>query len=162
MNRLPLDKIEAISRWRPNDWRDGPQFGPGLSSARAQELRGSFRSDLERRDGAASQHGDDCRQSVATDALHVFPRHRDAVQQARAGLAVVRAITGVNRSLAILGTSEHCIATNPSDMNVAMAALEATIHVRGTKGERSIPIGDFHLVCLATRRNARPFWSRAI
>ncbi|MEY2555000.1 MAG: xanthine dehydrogenase YagS FAD-binding subunit [Verrucomicrobiota bacterium] len=56
------------------------------------------------------------------------------------------AITGVNRSLAILGTSEHCIATNPSDMNVAMAALEATIHVRGPKGERSIPIGDFHLM----------------
>ena len=56
------------------------------------------------------------------------------------------AITGINRSLAILGTSEHCIATNPSDMNVAMAALEATIHVRGTKGERSIPIADFHLL----------------
>jgi xanthine dehydrogenase YagS FAD-binding subunit len=56
------------------------------------------------------------------------------------------AITGVNRSLAILGTSEHCIATNPSDMNVAMAALEATIHVRGTKGERSIPIADFHVL----------------
>ena len=56
------------------------------------------------------------------------------------------AINGVNRGLAILGTSEHCIATNPSDMNVAMAALEATIHVRGPKGERSIPIGDFHLL----------------
>ena len=56
------------------------------------------------------------------------------------------AITGVNRSLAILGTSEHCIATNPSDMNVALAALEATIHIQGTKGERSVPIGDFHLL----------------
>jgi xanthine dehydrogenase YagS FAD-binding subunit len=56
------------------------------------------------------------------------------------------AISGVNRSLAILGTSEHCIATNPSDMNVAMAALEAVIHVRGAKGERSIPIGDFHVL----------------
>ena len=56
------------------------------------------------------------------------------------------AITGVNRSLAILGTSEQCIATNPSDMNVAMAALEAVIHVRGTKGERSIPFADFHLL----------------
>src|ERR1700716_3550130 len=53
------------------------------------------------------------------------------------------AIGGVNRTLAILGTSEHCIATNPSDMCVAMAALEAAIHVRGTKGERSIPIADF-------------------
>jgi xanthine dehydrogenase YagS FAD-binding subunit len=56
------------------------------------------------------------------------------------------AITGINRSLAILGTSEHCIASNPSDMNVAMAALEATIHIRGTKGERSVPIADFHLL----------------
>ena len=56
------------------------------------------------------------------------------------------AINGVNRGLAILGTSEQCIATNPSDMNVAMAALEATIHVRGPKGERSIPISDFHLL----------------
>src|ERR1700730_13121207 len=56
------------------------------------------------------------------------------------------AIGGANRTLAILGTSEHCIATNPSDMNVAMAALEAVIHVQGIKGERSIPIADFHLL----------------
>src|SRR5258706_3031131 len=56
------------------------------------------------------------------------------------------AITGSNRSLAVLGTSEHCIATNPSDMCVAMAALEATIHVQGPKGLRSIAFGDFHLL----------------
>lgn len=56
------------------------------------------------------------------------------------------AIGGANRMLAILGASEHCIATNPSDMNVALAALEATIHVRGVRGERSVPIGDFHLL----------------
>jgi xanthine dehydrogenase YagS FAD-binding subunit len=56
------------------------------------------------------------------------------------------AITGANRMLAILGTSEHCIATNPSDMCVAMAALEATIHVQGTNGARVIAIGDFHLL----------------
>jgi len=56
------------------------------------------------------------------------------------------AITGSNRMLAILGTSEHCIATNPSDMCVALAALEAMIHVQGPKGMRAIPIGDFHLL----------------
>src|SRR4030088_2042573 len=56
------------------------------------------------------------------------------------------AITGANRGLAILGTSEHCIATNPSDMNVALAVLEASVLVRGTKGERSIPIADFHVL----------------
>jgi xanthine dehydrogenase YagS FAD-binding subunit len=56
------------------------------------------------------------------------------------------AITGSNRMLAVLGTSEHCVATNPSDMCVAMAALEATIHVQGPQGKRSIPIDDFHLL----------------
>lgn len=56
------------------------------------------------------------------------------------------AITGHNRRLAILGTSEDCIATNPSDMCVALAALEATIHVQGPKGARAIPFGDFHLL----------------
>jgi xanthine dehydrogenase YagS FAD-binding subunit len=56
------------------------------------------------------------------------------------------AITGSNRTLAVLGTSEQCIATNPSDMCVAMAALEATIHVQGAKGSRAIPIADFHLL----------------
>ena len=54
------------------------------------------------------------------------------------------ALDGHNRMLAILGTSEHCIATNPSDQNVALMALEATIHVQGPKGERQIPIGDFY------------------
>src|SRR5438067_6074208 len=56
------------------------------------------------------------------------------------------AITGSNRTLAILGTSEHCIATNPSDMCVAMAALEAVVHIQGTKGVRAVPIGEFHLL----------------
>lgn len=56
------------------------------------------------------------------------------------------AITGANRTLAILGTSDHCIATNPSDMCVAMAALEAVIHVEGGKGPRTIAFRDFHLL----------------
>src|SRR5678816_1394956 len=56
------------------------------------------------------------------------------------------AITGHNRTLAILGTSEHCIATNPSDMCIALAALEATIHVQSPKGSRAIAFHDFHLL----------------
>jgi xanthine dehydrogenase YagS FAD-binding subunit len=56
------------------------------------------------------------------------------------------AIEGFNRTLAILGSSEHCIATNPSDMNVALTALEATIHIEGPKGERDVAIGDFFLL----------------
>ena len=54
------------------------------------------------------------------------------------------ALKGFNRIHAILGASEECIATNPSDMNVAMAALGATVHVQGPKGKRSIAFADFH------------------
>jgi xanthine dehydrogenase YagS FAD-binding subunit len=54
------------------------------------------------------------------------------------------AITGFNRSHAILGTSEHCIATNPSDMSVALAALKAVVHVTGPTGARAIPLSQFH------------------
>ena len=54
------------------------------------------------------------------------------------------AITGLNRMHAILGTSESCIATHPSDMCVALAALDAKVHVAGPAGERSIAMTDFH------------------
>ncbi|SEF60522.1 xanthine dehydrogenase YagS FAD-binding subunit [Bryocella elongata] len=60
------------------------------------------------------------------------------------------AIEGHNRMLAVLGTSEHCIATNPSDQNVALTALEATVHVTGAKGERAIPIAEFYVLPGAT------------
>ena len=54
------------------------------------------------------------------------------------------AIEGFNRIHAILGTSEQCIATHPSDMCVALAALEAIVRVQGNDGEREIEIADFH------------------
>ncbi|HEV7881867.1 xanthine dehydrogenase family protein subunit M [Bradyrhizobium sp.] len=54
------------------------------------------------------------------------------------------AIAGVNRMHAILGTSEACIAVHPSDMCVALAALEAKVHVAGPAGERVIAFADFH------------------
>jgi xanthine dehydrogenase YagS FAD-binding subunit len=54
------------------------------------------------------------------------------------------AIDGLNRISAILGTSEDCIATHPSDMCVALAALEARVQVAGPNGERVIAFNDFH------------------
>lgn len=60
------------------------------------------------------------------------------------------AIDGANRMLAILGTSEHCIATNPSDMNVAMAALDAQIVIQGAGGQRTVPMEQFFLLPGAT------------
>ena len=54
------------------------------------------------------------------------------------------ALTGPNRVCGVLGTSESCIATNPSDMCVALAALEAVVRVQGPNGERSIKFEDYH------------------
>ncbi|MGB3488595.1 MAG: xanthine dehydrogenase family protein subunit M [Xanthobacteraceae bacterium] len=54
------------------------------------------------------------------------------------------AIGGINRINAILGTSDACIATHPSDMCVALTALDATVHVTGPYGARTIPMVDFH------------------
>lgn len=54
------------------------------------------------------------------------------------------AIDGLNRMHAILGASQSCIATHPSDMCVALTALEATVHVAGPSGERKIAFADFH------------------
>src|SRR5215475_1179198 len=117
INRLPLDKIEAT--------RDG-----GLKVGATAQLR-----------------------NMATTAGNLLQRTRCVYFRDTAMPCNKRepgsgcpAITGSNRTLAVLGTSEHCIATNPSDMCVAMAALEATVHVQGTQGVRAIPIGDFHLL----------------
>src|SRR5258708_9130439 len=54
------------------------------------------------------------------------------------------ATNGLNRIHAILGASEACIATHPSDMCVALAALDAQVHVAGPTGEREIAFADFH------------------
>lgn len=54
------------------------------------------------------------------------------------------ALNGTSANLAILGTSDACIATHPSDMAVALRALDAVVHVQGPEGEHSIPIADFH------------------
>ena len=56
------------------------------------------------------------------------------------------AMDGFHRTLAVLGTSDSCIATNPSDMNVALTALEATIQIQGPKGARTVPISEFYLL----------------
>ena len=54
------------------------------------------------------------------------------------------ALDGINRNHAILGATADCIATNPSDMSVALLALEAKVQVRSSNGERTIAIEDFH------------------
>jgi xanthine dehydrogenase YagS FAD-binding subunit len=145
INRLPLDKIEPTSdgglrigatvrnsdlAYHPTVQRDYSVLSQAILSGASQQLR-----------------------NMATTAGNLVQRTRCMYFRDTAMLCNKRepgtgcpAITGANRMLAILGTSEHCIATNPSDMCVAMAALEATIHIQGPSGSRAVPFSDFHLL----------------
>jgi xanthine dehydrogenase YagS FAD-binding subunit len=145
INRLPLDKIEAT-----------PDGGLNIgATVRNSDL--AHHPSVERDYAALSQAllaGASAQlRNMATTAGNLLQRTRCMYFRDTAMPCNKRepgtgcpAITGTNRMLAILGTSEHCIATNPSDMCVAMAALEATIHVQGVNGARAIPFGDFHLL----------------
>lgn len=145
VSRLPLDKIEASAD-------GGLTIGAGVRNsdlAHHAIVREKYPVLSEALlSGASAQL-----RNMATTAGNLLQRTRcmyfratDMPCNKREPGSGCAAIGGANRSLAILGTSDHCIATNPSDMNVALAALEATIHIRGAKGERSVPIGDFHLL----------------
>jgi len=145
INRLPLDKVERM----PDG---GLKIG---ATARNSDLA---HHPIVRRDyavlsqailaGASAQL-----RNMATTAGNLLQRTRCMYFRDTAMACNKRepgtgcpAITGSNRTLAVLGTSQNCIATNPSDMNVAMAALEATVHVQGAKGPRAVPLGEFHLL----------------
>ena len=56
------------------------------------------------------------------------------------------AISGQNRNHAVIGTSDYCICTHPSDFAVALLAVDAVVHVRGAAGLRTVPIADFHVL----------------
>jgi xanthine dehydrogenase YagS FAD-binding subunit len=145
VNRLPLDKIEATGD-------GGLKIG---ATVRNSDL--AHHPAVERDYAVLSQAilaGASAQlRNMATTAGNLLQRTRCVFFRDTAMPCNKRqpgtgcpAITGGNRTLAVLGTSEHCIATNPSDMCVAMAALEATVHVQGAKGPRAIPFGDFHLL----------------
>src|SRR6266850_787523 len=145
INRLPLDKVEATPdgglkigatvrnsdlAHHPAVQRDYAVLSQALLSGASVQLR-----------------------NMATTAGNLLQRTRCMYFRDTAMPCNKRepgtgcpAITGANRTLAVLGTSEHCIASNPSDMCVAMAALEATIYVQGPKNPRTIPFAHFHLL----------------
>ena len=145
INRLPLDKIETTAD-------GGLKIG---ATVRNSDLahHATVRRDYAVLSQAILAGASTQLRNMATTAGNLLQRTRCAYFRDTAMPCNKRepgtgcpAITGSNRTLAVLGTSEHCIATNPSDMCIAMAALEATIHVQGPNGARAIPFGEFHLL----------------
>jgi xanthine dehydrogenase YagS FAD-binding subunit len=145
INRLGLDKIEAT----PNG---GLKIG---ATARNSDLayHPTVRRDYSVLSQAILSGASAQLRNMATTSGNLLQRTRCVYFRDTAMPCNKRepgtgcsAIGGTNRTLAILGASEHCIATNPSDMCVALVTLEATIHVQGRKGSRPVPIGDFHLL----------------
>ncbi|CAO3451674.1 FAD binding domain-containing protein [Azospirillum largimobile] len=90
--------------------------------------------------------------NMATVAGNILQRTRCAYFYDQAGSRCNKrepgqgcdAIDGFNRMHAILGASQSCVATHPSDMCVALAALDATVHLTGAQGERRLPFADLH------------------
>jgi xanthine dehydrogenase YagS FAD-binding subunit len=145
INRLPLDKIESL----PNG---GLKIG---ATVRNSDLANhtKVKADYPVLSQAILSGASAQLRNLATTAGNILQRTRCMYFRDTAMPCNKRepgtgcpAITGSNRMLAVLGTSESCIATNPSDMCVAMSALEATIHVQGPMGVREIAFGDFHLL----------------
>jgi xanthine dehydrogenase YagS FAD-binding subunit len=145
INRLPFDKIEVM----PDG---GLKIG---ATVRNSDLayHAKVQSDYSVLSQALLQGASAQIRNMATVAGNLLQRTRCVYFRDTAMPCNKRepgsgcpAITGHNRTLAILGASEHCIATNPSDMCIALAALEAMIHIQGPKGVRAVPFGDFHLL----------------
>ena len=145
INRLPLDKIETTAD-------GGLKIGATVRNSDLAQ-HATVQRDYAVLSQAILAGASTQLRNMATTAGNLLQRTRCAYFRDTAMPCNKRepgtgcpAITGSNRTLAVLGTSEHCIATNPSDMCIAMAALEATVHVQGPKGSRAIPFGEFHLL----------------
>lgn len=145
INRLPLDKLETTSD-------GGLKIG---ATVRNSDLayHAKVQSDYSVLSQALLQGASAQIRNMATVGGNLLQRTRCVYFRDTAMPCNKRepgsgcpAITGHNRTLAILGASDHCIATNPSDMCIALAALEATIHIQGPKGTRTVAFGDFHVL----------------
>jgi len=143
VTRLPLDRVEPLED-------GGLRIGAGVRNsdlAADPRIRDRYPALAEAvLAGASGQL-----RNLATTGGNLMQRTRCAYFQdvtmpcnKRAPGSGCPAVEGEHRNLAILGHSEHCVATHPSDMAVALAAFDATVRVVGSDGSRDIPLVEFH------------------
>ncbi len=142
VSRLPLKQIEPI--------RGGLQIG-ALVTNTALADHAEVRRDYPLLSRAILSGASQQIRNVATVGGNLMQRTRCPYYYDTAFACNKRqpgsgcpAATGVTRSHAILGASDDCIAVHPSDMCVALAALDAIVEVQGAQGNRQIPFGEFH------------------
>ena len=143
---LPLDDIVE------HDGHDGPVLRVG-AAVRNSDLAAHplVRSRVPRGDAGAARRrlaadpapGHHRRQPAPADPLRLLPGRHHAVQQARARHRLLRA-RGLRPLQRVLGASDDCVAVHPSDLAVALAAVDAVVVVLGADGERRIPLVDLH------------------
>lgn len=143
VSRLPLDRIEARedgglrlgatarnadTAWHPLVERDYPLLSAAMLAAASPQIR-----------NMATNGGNLLQRTRCT--YFYDPATPCNKREPGSGCS---AIGGLTRHHAILGASEQCIATHPSDMCVALAALDAVVHVASVRGQRAIALADFH------------------
>lgn len=145
ISRLPLDRIEALPEGGVKIGATAKNTDLALHPLIREPYAGLSQAILS---GASTQL-----RNMATTGGNLLQRTRCVYFRDTAMPCNKRepgsgcpAKQGFNRTLAILGTSDTCIATNPSDMSVALTALDATIHMEGENDRRSIAIDDFFLL----------------
>ena len=141
--RLPLSKIEPTAEGISNR-RDGEEQRRGVASGDPRRMAVLSEALLS---GASPQIRNMA--SVGGNLLQrtrcPYFRDQSHVQcNKRVPGSGCGAMDGWSRMHAVLGASDKCIAVNPSDMNVALLALDAVVHVRGRSGARQIPIAELH------------------
>ena len=145
LNGLPLDRIEKVAEGlkigalsRNSDLANDPTVKAGFPVLREALLSGASPQlrNLATLGGNLMQR---------TRCIYFRDLAYDACNKRKPGSGCA-AMTGWTRMHAVLGASDQCIAAHPSDMAVALAALDATVHVSGPKGPRTIPIADFHVL----------------
>ena len=141
------------ARRRAADRRRRPQQRPGRRPARPRRYPVLAQALLAGRVRPAAQHGDDRRQPAPAHALRLLPGRHEAVQQARAGHRAARRARATTATTRSSGTRDACVATHPSDMAVALAALDATACI--VPGRRPASGGPDRRASPAARRRAR-------
>ena len=146
VTRLPgLGDIEHLSDGGSAHRRARAQCRPRERPDLRHDLPGRRRSAAVGRLGAAPQRRHRRRQPDAAHTLRLFLRHRQRLQPARPG-AGCDARQAEDRGQAVLGWSDACIATHPSDFCVPLVALDAVVEIEGTAGRTEVPLEDFHLL----------------